>query len=234
MGLQWIPALTGAEFFALGQVNRPVAWMSCHFSGWDAGLTGLPERLPEGSVLILDDSFPMGDHDPVLICRQLKNWGVGKKIEGIVLDLQRPNVTKSRTLAEKAAELPWPVAISELYARHSKGPVFLSSVPPHRTLQQHLAPWKEREIWLEIAVETEIATVTKDGCTFQSTPLTESCDGFFPENSRHMCYQVQTYEGQATITMVRNQTHIPGLLQEAEYLGVKKAIGLYQQFGIEI
>ena len=234
MGLQWIAALTGAEFFSVGKIEKPIAWMACHFSGYGQGLSNLPQGLPDGSVLILDDSSPINGHDPALIFSQLESWAAVHRPSGILLDLQRPGNAETENLVNCLLKLPCTVAVSQLYAQNKDCPVFLSPVPPHRNLREHLAPWENREIWLEAALETEIATIAKGGSTFEATPLPENTTGFFPEKSRHMCYRVQLINGQAKITMVRNKDHISALLAEAEELGVKKAIGLYQQFGVEI
>lgn len=234
MGLQWIPALTGAEFLTAGDLKGPIAWMACHFSHRGPGLSNLPERFPTGSYLILDDSQPIGAHDPVFICKQLEQWGSSHGPGGIILDLQRPGVPETKELARELTQLPWQVAVSDVYGEGFSCPVFLSAVPPHRTLAQHLQNWKGREIWLEIALETEIATVTEGGSWFSYGPVTEDTRGFFPEKSRHMCYRVETAKDRATVTMVRKKEHLPAFLEEAETLGIKKAIGLYSRLGIEI
>ena len=70
MGIPHYLAMTAAEFSA-NMPQKDTAWMACHFSSCSHGLSNLPEELPSGALLILDDSTPMECHDPETVKRQL-------------------------------------------------------------------------------------------------------------------------------------------------------------------
>ena len=64
-------AMTGAEMAGNAVFPDYAAWMACHFSPGGKGLSNLPKGLPPGSLLILDDSTPIQDHDPERIAAEL-------------------------------------------------------------------------------------------------------------------------------------------------------------------
>ena len=64
-------AMTAAELACCDSLPSHPAWMACHFSPYGTGLSNLPEHLPEGALLILNDRTPVFGHDPQVICAQL-------------------------------------------------------------------------------------------------------------------------------------------------------------------
>ena len=204
------------------------AWMACHFSSTGQGLTNLPDSLPEGAMLILDDSVPMTVQEPDQILQQLADCAEAFRCSGVLLDFQRPVSPALAGLTELLTEaLPCPAAVSEPYAAGLSCPVFVSAPPAHVPLAAHLAPWQGRELWLELAPAPETATVTENGTVF--TPLAalprEEAFGAAPDCH----YRLAQTGDSAVFTIFRNGEDLAGLLREAQTLGVTRAVGLWQE-----
>ena len=153
MALPLYLALTAAEMAGNPHPDN-LTYMACHFSSGGKGLSNLPNVLPPGAILILDDSTPMDGHDPDLIGKQLKDLVQKFRCESLLLDFQRPKNNEQQALAKMlSSTLPCPVGVSEPYAKGLSCPVFLPPVPPDMSPSRHLAPWQGREIWLEAALD---------------------------------------------------------------------------------
>ena len=222
-------AQTAAEM-AGNPLSQNMAYMACHFAPGGKGLSNLPEELPSGAMLILDDSTPMDSHDPELIVEQLSEIITLHHCEALLLDFQRREIPGQQKLAELlAGALPCPVGVSELYAGDLPCPVFLSPVPPDRPLGTHLAPWQGRELWLEAALDGITLTLTESGCTASALPDTPE-DGLTDEKL-HCRYTIETSEDAAVFHLWRTREDLAALLAEAQTAGVTKAIGLWQELG---
>lgn len=209
---------------------RHPAWMACHFSPGGRGLSNLPERLPAGAMLILDDSTPMDGHAPDLILEQLSQRMAILDCESLLLDFQRPGVPGQQELVKLlSCSLPCPVGVSALYGAEPACPVLLPPLPPDMPLTQYTVPWKGREIWLEAALEGVSLTLTEAGCTV--APFF----GFPPEGTQdeklHCRYSIEVTANSAIFRLWRTRTDLDALLGEAETLGVTRAIGLWQELG---
>ena len=226
-------AMTAAEMRNISVYPPKIAWMACHFSPYGTGLSNLPRELPPGSLLILDDVTPPHGHDPVLIAEQLTQCTELLQCRGILLDFQRRNCPETAALAKHLTQaLPCPTAVSDSYASDLSCPVFLSPLPPSVPLEAYLAPWKGRDIWLELGLEGEILTLTEQGCTATSLPYPDpDADGFSDENL-HCHYTTETNEKAARFTLWRTSEDIKQLLEEAETLGVTAAVGLFQELSL--
>ncbi len=222
-------AQTALEMAGNSQPQR-LAYMACHFSPGGQGLSNLPQLLPAGAMLILDDSTPMAGHDPELIEKQLTDTLRQQGCESLLLDFQRTDIPGQSELAKRLCEaLPCPVGVSDRYAQELSCPVFLPPLPPDKPLVEYLAPWQNREIWLEAALDRITLTLTEAGCTIES--LRD-----FPENSLsdsmlHCNYTVETTADSAIFHLWRTRQDLDMLLSEAEPLGVSKTIGLWQELG---
>ncbi len=151
-------ALTAAEYQAAPPVS-PVAWMACHFSPYGTGLSNLPDVLPPGSLLMLNDRTPIQGHDPERIAAQLEAFWERQPCRGLVLDFQRPGCGESQALAAfLCRSCSVSVAVSSLYAQELDCPVFLPPVPLDVPAETWLAPWQGREIWLDLALEAQKLT----------------------------------------------------------------------------
>ena len=230
MALPCYLAMTAAEYTGAETLPEQVAWMACHFSCYGLGLSNSPQQLPEGSMVILNDRTPIHGHDPALIVQQLSALLEDLHPSCFLLDLQRPNVQATADLVNALTDaLPCPVGVTEYYARELNCPVFLPPPPLHMPLDVHLAPWKGREIWLEIATEAEMITVTADGAQTESAESAPLEAPVFEDQRLHCCYHTTVKEDRAVFSLLRDKDHLPGLLEAAEALGVTQAVGLYQQ-----
>jgi len=232
MGLPLYLAMTAAELSAAEALPEKMAYMACHFSPYGTGLSNIPEHLPESSLLILNDRTPVQGHDPALVARQLAQAAEELQPAGILLDLQRPGEPQTPAIVEAILNtLSCPVAVSPDYAHGHACPVFLEPPPLHSPLEGHIAPWQDREIWLEAALEAESIAITAAGSVFEYLPF-ENPDGEYHIEEKLCCrYQLRLGEGQADFTLLRGAEDLAALLAQADKLGVTRAVGLYQQLG---
>lgn len=223
-------ALTAAEFAKIDPLPEKCAWMACHFSCYGTGLSNLPETLPEGALIILNDRTPIYKHDPQRICDQLTELAEKLKPSGYLLDFQRKDVPAAQEIANVLTQsLPYPVAVTHHYADDLDCPVFLESPPPYVPLEKHIAPWKGRQLWLDVAPDTVQLTVTTQGCQIEQTdaPLSEP---IFLDDALHCRYHIDLTNEAAVFTLHRQKTELVSLLKEAETLGFAQAAGLYQEW----
>ena len=138
--------------------------MACHFSLYGTGLSNLPETLPPGSMLILNDRIPVHSHDPELILTQLHSLAERFRPDCILLDFQRGNDPQTARIAAALDGFSdCPLGVSDLYAEPLNGPVFLPPPPPDCLPERWFAPWEGRELWLEAALDYEIVALTETG-----------------------------------------------------------------------
>lgn len=223
-------AMTAAEVGCAENLPENMAWMACHFSPYGTGLSNLPRDLPKGSMLILNDRTPICGHDPERIAEQLTESVSTLGCSGVLLDLQRPHVSETEQLCDHLVKaLSCPVGVTEFYAKGLDCPVFLSPLPPGTTLERHIKPWEGRELWLEVVTDVRTAIVTETGCQWTTDPDFQESQ-WFEEPHLHCRYCWSHDEKQAVVTFQRTAAHFPALLEEAEKLGITRAVGLYQQF----
>lgn len=228
-------AMTAPELERAPAAVPEIAWMACHFSPYSAGLSNFPQNLPENALLILNDCSPIHGHDPQQICGELLTCLEAWNLRGIVLDFQRPKNQEVLTLTQILLQaLPCPVLVSDQYAQDFSCPVFLSAPPLYMPLADYLRPWRKREIWLEAALDSQVLSLTKEGCKIHWIPFDEDAKGNWEENTLHCTYKIDTYADGIDFTLLRDDTHLRSLLKDAESLGVQGAIGLYQQLGKHI
>ncbi len=228
-------AMTGPELSGADPALKHLAYMACHFSPYSTGLSNFPQYLAPGSVLILNDSTPPGAHDPQLISDQLEE--VSQKLQCccIILDFQRPeNETTHRICQAIVSTVSCPVAVSDKYAERLNGPVFLSAPPLYLPLSQWLNPWKNRQIWLEAALETQIITLDETGSRI--APVLLGNPPVLPHCSEklHCHYKIEIAPNQVQFTLHRTREDLKELLHQAENLGVTAAVGLYQELDLPV
>ena len=226
-------AMTGAEFLYADTLPEKIAWMACHYSCYGSGLSNLPEHLPAGSLIMINDRTPPCGHDIGLITQQLLQLYEEEKPLGFLLDFQRPELPENQAVACAVTKaLPCPVAVSELYAKELAAPVFLPLLPPDMPLEDHIAPWHGREIWLEVGLQREVFTLTEQGCTVTPGTVATLSEPVYKAPSLYCRYHWELSGKEAIFTLQRGKNEIDALLQNAE--GVALAVGLYQQFGLLI
>lgn len=228
MGIRPYLAMTEAEIHNARKLPERLGWMACHFSPYDRGLTNLPSSLPEGSLLTLNDRMPPCNSDPHQIAKQLRSVITEQKCAGLLLDFQRPGCNETAAIAAELVKLPCPVAVAAAYALDLDCAILLPPVPVNLTLQEYLAPYQGREIWLELALEAAQICVTSTGC---STIALFDRTGSFPfqNDPLHCHYRIETTAQSAVFSLLRTQEDLTDLLAEAETLGVTAAVGLYQE-----
>jgi len=223
-------AVTGAEMSAFSVIPSPIAYMACTFSPYTQGLTNIPDRLPEGSMLILTDRMPCQGHSADLAAQQIADAAERLGIESVLLDFQRPRTPESEVMVQAIVRsLPCPVAVTADYAADLTCPVFLSPAPLHVPLEKHVAPWSGREIWLEAALEQEDITVTeKEALYTPQFPPDGLTDGFFDEC---LCchYQTRIESNRITFTLFDTAESLKKKLEHAHSLGITRAVGLWQE-----
>lgn len=230
MSINCFLAMTAAEFSSAAPLPNHIAWMACHFSSYGTGLTNLPQALPPGSMVIVNDRVPPHGHDPQQIADQLLELNHRLDISGFLLDFQQEGCKDTQQIARQLVEvLPVPVGVSELYARELECPVFLAPPPLHKQLSSHLLSWSGRELWLDAAVETGRLRVTDTGGTYQALPFTPPDRPVFYAEPLHCHYHAQLPGDCVDFTFYRQSEDIASLLLHAEELGITRAIGLYQQ-----
>lgn len=219
-------AQTAAEIRQQLPKNTQKAWMACHFSPYGTGLSNLPEQLPEGSMVIVNDRTPVAGHDPQRIASQLAQLVQAGNIGHVLLDFQRPGEAQTVAIAKAiVGGLACPVGVSELYAKDLQCPVFLPPLPLHMPLADYIAPWKEREIWLELMPDCAAYTVTENGCTKTACDAT----GTFPHFDAQACcrYRTEVLADAVRFTLVRGAEELEQLRNRTE---ISCFVGLYQQF----
>ena len=231
MGISRYLAMTKGEMahFSCPDGYFP-GWMACHFSPYGTGLSNFPRQLSPGSMLILNDRTPICGHDPMLIRQQLEAAVVAYGCDSVLLDFQRPDAEETAALCAVLTKgLPCPVGISDLYAKETDGPVFLSPVPVDILPKEHLAPWQGREIWLEIAPEAEEITVTENSSTTQLLPSLPERDGFFDDT---LCcrYFQEVGSREIRFTLWRDTAALEALTETVAALGITRTVGLFQDF----
>lgn len=221
-------AMTAAEMETASPLPKRAAWMACHFSPYSTGLANLPEHLPEGSLLILNDRTPIHRHDPERIAEELKMVLERFHCCGLLLDFQNPGCAETTRLARYLAQtLTCPLGISQEY-RADKAAVFLPDMPPTVPLETYLKPWQGQTVWLETALEGQTITLTEKGAAYEANTASD----FLPAHSDaalHCHYHIRQEEKALIFHTWRTPDDLRSMLEEAEALGVTLGVGLYQE-----
>ena len=229
MPLPMYLAMTTAEIARCNQLPPKLSYMACHYSPYTQGLSNLPDTLPGGAMLIVNDSNPVCDHEPDLIVSQLQQLCERLHIGSVLLDFQRPGEAKTAAVVSAIADaLDCPVGVSACYADEESCAVFLPPPPAYQSLQAHLAPWQGREVWVEIAPVCNRLCITETACR-----ITEQLHCTVPlphyDSCLHCHYGAEVGSDSITFTLNRDKSDLPEFLEEAYRLGVTQAIGLYQE-----
>lgn len=219
-------AQTGGEMARFPVANT--AYMACHFSPYGVGLSNLPEALPKGSILLLDDSMPPNGHNPTVVEKEMTELIDRFGIVAVLLDFQGQLQQEAMDMVgHLTGALPCPVAVTEGYAKELGCSVFLSPTPVNMALKDYIVPWQQQGIFLEIAPEAVQFTVTEDG----STSLPFACTGELPlaDERLHCHYNVEVFPQKAVFTLQRTKEDLAALAEEASRIGVLGTVGLYQE-----
>lgn len=229
MSLPIYLALTATEFpHAVLSAEKP-AYMACHFSPYGTGLSNLPARLPSGSLLIVNDRIPLCGHDPERISAELGQLADGFSCDGVLLDFQRKKEPLAQDIALKAvSSLPCPVAVTEHYGKDLDCPVFIWP-SLYIAVEETLRKWQGREIWLELALCQQKLTLTEDGCGIGEIFPYDRSPGRFYSPELACRYTSRINKRSVEFTLSRDADCLHSLLEQAQNLGVTRAVGLYQE-----
>lgn len=222
-------AMTASEVQNTDLKPKHMAWMACHFSCDASTITNLPKTLPQSAMLILDDSTPPKNQDPQQIADALESAYNQLNCIGILLDFQCTDLPENAAIVAALERRRLPFAASEAYAVKRNCAVFLPPVPLAIPIEEYISRWKDREIWLELALDGAVITVTKEGCREQYLPAAQTPLNGHLDPKLHCHYAVQADDDTATFTLWRTKEDITGILTEAEKCGVKLAVGLWQE-----
>lgn len=222
-------AMTAAEFTGRADLPEKMAWMACHFSAYGTSLSNLPQALPPGSLLIVNDRTPVHGHDANAVAETLGQIVETHSCSGILLDFQRPGCPETAKIAQKLTTLPCPVCVSDQYAGELCCPVFLPPVPPHMPVWEYLSPWNGREIWLEASMEAEELTLTETGCASSSGFSSPSDAPEHTDSSLFCHYRIAVEKDKVRFCLYRSREDLSALLEKAADFGVTRAVGLWQE-----
>lgn len=227
MSLRLYLAMTETEIRRASVLPRHLAYMACHFSPYGTGLVNIPQRLPPGSILIVNDRVPVMMHDPAQIAKQLFDAVHRLQAFGVLMDLQIPNNSRTAQIVKSVCNaLPCPVGVSESYAADLPCSVF-GAPPIYSPLETYIQNTKSRPLWLEAFQETAFLAITDSGCkTVQEETFTGTS---FRDDVLHCNYQYKIQKDRVLFHFSRQTENIPGYLHDANRLGVEVAVGLYQQ-----
>lgn len=232
MGLPLYLALSRREWEQSVPLPEHSGWMACRFSSFGSRLCNLPPADFPGSLLILDDEIPPAGIQPEQIRRQLLQILEAGSYQALLLDFQRPDNPEALALAASLThDFPCPVGVSAPYARDLPCPVFLPPLPLRQTAAAYLGPWHGREIWLEAALDQETVTVDKTGATVSESISSQEDRPDFSDEALHCRYQLEILEDRAIFSLYRTPAELEALLCDAQSLGVRQAVGLYQELG---
>ena len=222
-------AMTAVEFSACRALPNKIGWMACHFSPYGTGLSNLPIKLPERSLLIVNDSTPVCGHDPELVFEQLLGIITEQSAAAVLLDLQRQDNPETQALAGHLTALSCPVVVSHLYAERLNCPVFLPPIPINQRPEEYLAPWKGREIWLEAALGGMTIRLDDRGSVEKEYSNKEVASLPFYDSDLHCHYLIETEQDTALIHLQRSKEDLVHLLRDCAQHGITTAVGLYQE-----
>ena len=226
-------AMTAGEVLGAEQLPRQLAWMACHFSPYGMGLSNLPDKLPDGTMLILNDRLPPEWHDPVLAAETLVSAAQERKCSCILLDFQRAGNEKTASVVEAVLEMAQcPVGVSHGYAEGRSCPVLVPPIPPHLLPEDAVAPWKGRELWLELSSEGTAIRITESGS--QYTPLSDyrPAATAHREPELHCHYEITVEEDRILFRLGRTKEDQEALLNTVKSARVTCALGLWQDINI--
>lgn len=186
--------------------------------------SGIPPNLPPNSIIVLHDQEYTA-YDPDKVASFVSQYDCS----GVLLDLQKINSHSSNLLIEALDQLHVPFCVSASYAQNDARAVFIPPVPLTIPLAQYIAPWRGRTIWLELALDGQLVTVTPDSSTERYLPAVKYPSEGRHDQHLHCHYEIKLTEQAAIFTLWRTKEDIDELLIEADQLGISLAIGLWQE-----
>ena len=213
-------AMTAGEILENGAFPQRLALMVSR-----TGLGEIPGWIPSGGILLLTDAQPPQPDDFELLKRLAREG----RFSMVILDFQVHDREENRVFAARAvSELDSPVCVTAEYARTLDCPVLLPPVPLDVPVEEYLAPWKGREIWLEAALDGMTVTVDEKGAHAEVRMRGQPAEGE-REEAQLCCHYSMTLGENAVFSLRRTEEDLRRLLEKAEAYGAAGAVGLYQE-----
>ena len=227
MAITAILAMTAEEQRTASSTPQRFAILGCHFSSTKQGLTGVPDTLSNGCGLVIDDRFIPEHIDIQSVLQQLRTLSPPY----IILDFQRPLAECMLDLAKELMALSCPIAMPPIYGNNLDCPIFLPPIPPHIPPHEYLSPWKNREVWLELALDATEITITEQGSLFRSFHHAEAAENTHTDSMLHCHYKISQNRHSLKFYCYRTKEDIGSLLRSPLPENVTCTIGLFQELG---
>ncbi len=202
------------------------AWMACRFASNGTGLENLPQWLPEGAVLMVDDSRPPMGHDPQQIAQEVLHAVQKHHCSALLLDFQKPDNPQTENIAQAILEKLPDAVLSLPYANGHCG-IFLPPVPLTVSIEDYLLPYKGRDIWLEATIDAQAVTVTAEGTTLTPcSPISEE-RLIHQEPSLFCHYYIDIQQDTALFHLQRTKRDLHALI--AQLPSAVHCVGFYEE-----
>ena len=225
-------AMTAGEVAQAEELPERLGWMACHFSAYGTGISNIPKSLPPGSMLMLNDRTPVCGHAPDAVAKALCEAADRLQCDCILLDLQREDkealLPIIRAVLDRAG---CPVGVCALYAANFDCPVLVPPVEPYKPLEEALAPWDGRELWLELSTGGTEITVTADGSRYAPLLFHEPPEKAHYDKELCCHYEIQVTEKEVRFLLGRTEADLQALLEKAQVFNVTRSIQLWQEVG---
>lgn len=223
MAINFYLAMMAEEISNYASFPENTAFIYCPFDA----KADISRDIPPDVILVLTDSSPVKPE----LAEPVAHWIRRSCCKAVLLDFQLPEQKNSGLFARNLQQmLTCPVVISECYASDLDCPVFLSPLPHHRALQDHIAPWAGREIWLDIHPMSEQLLLTEQGAAIRTISDFYAAEHSHADSRLHCHYSIALEQNAANFTFWRTDEDWQALMEEMEQCGIHHAIGLYQEW----
>lgn len=225
MKIPFYLAMTAEEFLPTARLPAHLAYLGTHFSENGSGLVGLPDKVPEGSILIIDDRTPFQDHDLKMILRQIRETYENNRCTGILLDFQKPYSENLRRVTEAVLhDFPGHTAVTKEY--FSDSAILFLPLLPGDDIAASLSPFAGRNIWLDLS-PSPISCLIASGCYISENKKSAACP--LQDTALNCHYGTALRQDGIQFTLQRTIDDCSSLLEKAAALGVSAGFALYQE-----
>ena len=222
-------AMTASELVSCSKPPQYTAWMAGHLWAESAQPAAIPPNLPPASLLVMDDRESYNDYNAAQIANKLADLFIQAQCSAILLDFQRYNMPQQQSLVAEIEKRDLPFAVSAGYASGRSCTVFAPPLPFTTTLDAYLKQWQGRKVWLELALDATVITVTPEGSVQKYLPVFQPCCPGQNDRKLHCHYSIQFSEDTAVFTLWRTKEDIEAIAKQAEHLGVSLSVGLWHE-----
>lgn len=205
--------------------SAPVAVLLC-CAPFSPGLLIGPSRLPKGSVAVFTDRVTPTFHQSGRIAGELKALMKTLHSPALILDWTGELSPWLEELLKQLCGVQ--LVLPPHLAGKEDSAVLVPSVV-EKSLEDLLAPWNGRQIWLDMVSSAAQLTLTRNGC--EVVPWQASIrEGDLYDETLCCQYRVETAQEEARFYLYETQQTRMKKLEKARSLGVAGAIGLWKDF----